>query len=165
MSEKEKLLVMSNFSFSHSVFKRLVSQGRQKVSLCGNGLNQLYGMSHALWKGDLMHLPKGIDPYQPAQSAPSSQAKMSLRRLTVMLPLNFLHVNPFQNCILDPSKLRTLKTTISTSMKVTEVLLKGRKCCGKSKNCLLQVIPPFTTVFSKDLYRRHVKTRACFGKG
>ena len=36
--EKEKLLVTSNFSFSHSVFKRLVSQGRQTVSLCGNGL-------------------------------------------------------------------------------------------------------------------------------
>ena len=36
--EKEKLLVTSNFSFSHSVFKRLVSQGRQKVSLCRNGL-------------------------------------------------------------------------------------------------------------------------------
>ena len=31
---------MSNFSFSHSVFKRLISQGRQKVSLCGNGLNR-----------------------------------------------------------------------------------------------------------------------------
>ena len=29
---------MSNFTFSHSVFKKLVSQGRQKVSLCGNGL-------------------------------------------------------------------------------------------------------------------------------
>ena len=28
----------SYFSFSHSVFKRLVSQGRQKKSLCGNGL-------------------------------------------------------------------------------------------------------------------------------
>ena len=36
--EKEKLLVTSNFSFSHSVFKRLVSQRRLKVSLCGNGL-------------------------------------------------------------------------------------------------------------------------------
>ena len=36
--EKEKLLVTNNFSFSHSVFKRLVSQGRLKVSLCGNGL-------------------------------------------------------------------------------------------------------------------------------
>ena len=35
---KEKLLVTSNFFFSHSVFKRLVSQGCQKVSLCGNGL-------------------------------------------------------------------------------------------------------------------------------
>ena len=29
---------MNNFSFSHSVFIKLVSQGRQKVSLCGNGL-------------------------------------------------------------------------------------------------------------------------------
>ena len=36
--EKEKLLVKSNFSFSLSVFKRLVSQGHRKVSLCGNGL-------------------------------------------------------------------------------------------------------------------------------
>ena len=32
---------MSNFSFSHSVFKRFVSQGHQKVSLCGNWLKQL----------------------------------------------------------------------------------------------------------------------------
>ena len=32
---------MSNFSFSNSVFKRLVSQGRQKVLLCGKGLMQL----------------------------------------------------------------------------------------------------------------------------
>ena len=37
MWEKEKLLITSNFSFSHNVFKRLVSQRRQKVLLCGNG--------------------------------------------------------------------------------------------------------------------------------
>ena len=43
--EKEKLLVTGNFSFSNSVFKRLISQGRQKVSLCGNGLN-LYQMTN-----------------------------------------------------------------------------------------------------------------------
>ena len=42
MWEKEKLLVTSNFSFSNSVFKRLVSQGRQKVSLCGNGLKSFH---------------------------------------------------------------------------------------------------------------------------
>ena len=35
------MLVISNFSFSHSVFERLVSKGRQKVSLCGNGLNNI----------------------------------------------------------------------------------------------------------------------------
>ena len=38
---KGEILVTSNFSFSHSVFERLVSQGRQKVSLCGNGLKSL----------------------------------------------------------------------------------------------------------------------------
>ena len=45
--EKEKLLVTSNFSFSFSVFKRLVSQGCQKVLLCGNGLN---------WRGASLNL-------------------------------------------------------------------------------------------------------------
>ena len=38
--EKEKLLITSNFSFSHSVFKTFVSQGHQKASLCGNGLSK-----------------------------------------------------------------------------------------------------------------------------
>ena len=41
---KEKLLVTSNFFFSHSVFKWLVSQGRQKVSLCWNALNPVRGL-------------------------------------------------------------------------------------------------------------------------
>ena len=40
--KKGKLPVTSNFSFSHSVFKRLVSQGRQKGSLCGNGLKRIF---------------------------------------------------------------------------------------------------------------------------
>ena len=45
--EKQELLVTSNFPFSHSVFKRLVSLGRQKVSMCGNGLSEMkrsYGL-------------------------------------------------------------------------------------------------------------------------
>ena len=40
--EKEKLLITSNFSFFHSVFKRLISQGCQKVLLCGNGLTHYH---------------------------------------------------------------------------------------------------------------------------
>ena len=35
---KGEIACYDNFSFYHSVFKRLVSQGRQKVSLCGNGI-------------------------------------------------------------------------------------------------------------------------------
>ena len=39
--EKEKLLVTSNFSFSHSVFKRLVLQTRKNQGLFGKGLNSI----------------------------------------------------------------------------------------------------------------------------
>ena len=41
----------------------------------------------------------------------------------------------------------------------------GRKHCGKRRNCSLRAISPFPVVFSKDLYCRHVKTRACLGNG
>ena len=37
--EKEKLLVKSNFSFSNSVFKRLVLQTCKNQGLFGKGLN------------------------------------------------------------------------------------------------------------------------------
>ena len=33
------MFVMSNFSFSHSVFKRIVLQTRENQGLFGNGLN------------------------------------------------------------------------------------------------------------------------------
>ena len=45
------------------------------------------------------------------------------------------------------------------------VLRTDRKHCGKRRNSSLRAIPPFPAVFSYDFYRRHVKTRACLGKG
>ena len=39
------------------------------------------------------------------------------------------------------------------------------KYSEKRKNCSLRAIPPFPTVFSKDLFCRQVKTRVCLGKG
>ena len=39
--EKEKLLVTSNFSFFHSVFKRLELQTCKNQGLFGKGLNKL----------------------------------------------------------------------------------------------------------------------------
>ena len=47
---KREIACYKQFSFSHSVFKRLVSQGRQKVSLCGNGLNQTIGSLNKIQK-------------------------------------------------------------------------------------------------------------------
>ena len=40
----------------------------------------------------------------------------------------------------------------------------GRKHYGKRRNCSLRAISPFPIVFSKDLYCRHIKPRACMGK-
>ena len=40
---KKKLLHMSNFSFYHSVFKRLVSQARKNQGLLGKGLSADFG--------------------------------------------------------------------------------------------------------------------------
>ena len=37
---KGEIACTSNFSFSHNVFRRLLSQTRQKVSLCGNRLTK-----------------------------------------------------------------------------------------------------------------------------
>ena len=41
---------------------------------------------------------------------------------------------------------------------------KGRKHGGKRRNCSLLAILLFPPVFSRDLYYRHVKVRACLGK-
>ena len=38
LCEKEKVLLMSNFSFSHSVFKRLILQTRKNQGFFGKGL-------------------------------------------------------------------------------------------------------------------------------
>ena len=46
-TEKEKLLVTSNFSFSHDVLHSYVSLVRQNVALCGNGLIAIFQLSCA----------------------------------------------------------------------------------------------------------------------
>ena len=44
MWAKEKLLVMSNFSFSHSVFKRLEQKTCKNQGLFGKGLSPYQGL-------------------------------------------------------------------------------------------------------------------------
>ena len=49
--------------------------------------------------------------------------------------------------------------------KWQKVLQMGRKHSGKRRICSLQAISPFPTMFSEDLYWRHVKMRGFFGEG
>ena len=76
-------------------------------------------------------------------------------------------VNPFPNHkILDSSKLKGVcRRQFWGWWKGEKVLIRGRKHCGKRRNCSFQAISPFPTVFSKDLCHRLVKARACLGKG
>ena len=58
---------------------------------------------------------------------------------------------------------RVCKRQFHTCSKWQKVLQMCRKHCGKRRNCSLRAISPFPTVFSKDFYCMHVKTRACLG--
>ena len=59
---------------------------------------------------------------------------------------------------------RDCRQQFQTWRKWQKVFPTGRKHCEKRINCSLGVIYPFCTVFSKDLYCRHVQTRACLEK-
>ena len=81
---------------------------------------------------------------------------------------------PKDRNFLTPSKMTTFKLFQTQRVcrqkfqiwwKWQKVFKAGGKNCGKSRNCSLRAISTFPTVFSKDLYSRHVKTRACLGKG
>ena len=56
--------------------------------------------------------------------------------------------------ILDSSKIKILQMTILSLMKMVESYPKRLKTLAEKEQF------PFPTVFSKDLYCRHVKTKA-----
>ena len=101
---KGEIVVTSNFSFSHSVFKSLVSQGRQKVSLCGNGLkNEYYSAS----KNVLQHTVGSVR----LQSSVNRRKKIDLRirikvenfnsSFTILVPVgDWCFDGPINNTIL-----------------------------------------------------------------
>ena len=79
------LTAKSNFSFSHSVFKRLVSQGRQKMSLCGNGLTAQCRLLMATGKMPMENIVgkgdnAGIDPlpHMPILGSSNSAANKDM---------------------------------------------------------------------------------------
>ena len=80
-------------------------------------------------------------------------------------PAQVVNLFPKQQ-ILDSSKLKEVAdNNFEYDKNAGKFTKKGRKHCGKRRNCSLRAISPFPTVFSKDLHCRYVKTRTCFGKG
>ena len=76
------------------------------------------------------------------------------------------YLNPFpKRQILDSSKFKEFADDNFKFDEGSRMLFKQVENTGERRNCSLQAISPFPTVFSKDLYFRHVKTRACLGKG
>ena len=68
--------------------------------------------------------------------------------------------------ILDSSKLKEFADdNFKFDEDLQKVIQTGRKHCGKRRNCLLQAISPFPTVFSKGLFPRGVKRCHCVGMG
>ena len=64
LREKEKLLVTSNFSFSHSVFKRLILQTCKNQGLFVKGLKQIKLLSLNalnLDKSEILSCNKGLN--------------------------------------------------------------------------------------------------------
>ena len=86
----------------------------------------------------------------------------------VQIPSMIIEIHYFNPLPNDKFETRpnsnTLQTTILNLTKMAESSSMGRKHGGKRRNCSSRAISPFPTVFSKDLYCRHVKTRACLGK-
>ena len=60
---------------------------------------------------------------------------------------------------------RLCRRQFQIGRKWQKVIQMGRKHCEKRRNCSLQAISPFPTVFSKSLFPRGVKRCHCVGMG
>ena len=93
---------------------------------------------------------------------------------TLISMCSLIWVDTFCKCIKAFSKQQSLgayklKKLADNNFKLNENARKFSKqaenTVGKGEIAHYEQISPFPTVFSKDLYCRHVKIRACLGKG
>ena len=68
--------------------------------------------------------------------------------------------------MLDSSKLKEIaEDNFELDENGIKLSKRVENTVGKGEIARYNAISPFPTVFSKDFYWRHVKTRACLGKG
>ena len=123
------------------------SLDQSKILSCGKELNPL-SAHFCCWEANWI-IYTCVDGYS------GSFEVLNLKKLTLSQATNFRLFQTERGC----------RRQFQIWWKWQKVLQMGRKHCGKRRNCLLKAISPFPTLFSKDLYCRHVKIRACLGTG
>ena len=145
LRKKEKLLVTSNFSFSHNVFypfKELSSTLiMSEIVVC-----KLFQF------GRVINLSSG----KGLNNSLNLRKISNSRGLTYSLP---------KYKILDWSKLKGFADEkINVDSKIEIWFEKARKHCGIRRKCWLPVFSPFPTMFSRVSCFRVVKRRDCVAK-
>ena len=75
-------------------------------------------------------------------------------------------LNVYETKLIDTSKLKELADDNFKFDKDGRFFSQSdRKHCGNWRKCLLRETSPFSMLFSKDLYCRHIKIKASLGKG
>ena len=122
--KKEKLLVMSNFSFSPSVFKRLVLQTCKNQGLFGKGLTLYHAVTtfNNLQKQHFLLFPQCFLPFSKQVSIFQSHLFCGLQMLSMWTSPRFCClVNPFQhNKIMNQTKL---KAFADNKLNVTKMII------------------------------------------
>ena len=96
------------------------------------------------------------------------QSKILLfgKEFTGQFLLKIKHLTVSQTTNLDSSKLKEFTgDNFEFDENGRKFTKRVEKYYGKRRNCSWRAIFPFPAVISKDLYCRHVKTRAHLGKG
>ena len=159
----EKLLVTSNFSFSHSVFKRLQLQTHKNQGLFRKGLNS--SKPKELADDNLKFDEKRLNPLPNKpwflHVCSTSLLKTLGEKEKLLGTSNF----SFSHSVFYPLgdfsaifiKLEIVVCKLFQFGSLKYIVLgkslsffqRGRKHCGKRRNCSLRANTPFPTVFSK----------------
>ena len=144
---KEKLLITSNFSFSHNVFYSCISLVRQNVALCGNGLkirveNEVKDIFRkGFWMNRVPVREKGIKIGHFNGNWESGQTKIN----HFLITLTIYQTTDFRLFLIQS----VCRGQFQVLWKWQTVLQKGWKHCWKRWNSLLGAISLFPQCFKK----------------
>ena len=137
--KKEKLLITTNFSFSHSVFYP-------------------YGKISAIFIKFEIDMCKTLSVWKSLEFVVWERVKKGLKNKGLCgNGLTHYQTTNFRLFLIE----RVCRRQFQMWRKWKKVIQTSRKHCGKRRNCSLRAISPFPAVFSKGLFPRCVKRCHC----